>query len=84
MKEPNEHQLKFLQKIRFGDEEWEKDIIWIKRMDSVSSPKIQRKVNKLFEDTIKREKLFSKKTKNYNLISEADNVWESQRLNNGK
>ena len=81
MKAPNKKQIELLKSVSFGEEEWEKDIIWIKRMDAVSDPKKQLKVDKLFEKTIIQKNLHSHKEKEFSIISEGDNVWDSQRLN---
>ena len=81
LEKPNEKQMQLLKKLTMPNEEWAKDIIWLKRMDAVSNSKQQREADKLFETIIKMNKLFSKDELKFKLISEKDNVWDSQRQN---
>jgi hypothetical protein len=79
LERPNKRQLQLLRKVRLPDEEWAKDIIWLKRLDAVSSPKMQLEANKLYDKTIADAGLYSAETHEFKLISVSDNVWESQR-----
>ncbi len=76
-----EKQKEILSKVKFPDEEWARDIIWLKRMDSVANKANQVKADQLFHNIINKHSLFSKKEKKFILISEKDNVWDSQRQN---
>ncbi|RLE41503.1 hypothetical protein DRJ48_05425 [Candidatus Woesearchaeota archaeon] len=80
LEKPNKKQLELLKAVEFPNEEWAKDIIWLKRMDAVANPKLQSEVNQLYVETISKHKLFTKDARKYKLISEPDNVWDSQRL----
>ncbi len=80
LEKPNKAQLALLSSIEFPNSEWAKDIIWLKRMDAVANPDMQKRANELYITTIKKHNLFSKEKRKYKLISALDNVWESQRL----
>ncbi len=84
IEEPNKAQMELLASISFPDEEWTRDIIWLKRLDAVSHERKQREANELFNKAISENNLFSKKEKHFRLISYDDNVWDSQRLNKKK
>jgi hypothetical protein len=76
---PSKEQLKLLESIELPEEEWAKDIIWIKRKDVVSDKEMQKKAEDLYRDLVSEHSLFSRVERKFILISEVDNVWGSQR-----
>ncbi len=79
LEHPNKKQLELLKSVKFPEAEWAKDIVWLKRLDAVSSPAKQLRANKLYDEVIKANRLFSRDEPEFRLISEIDNVWDSQR-----
>jgi len=80
LKEPNLKQLELIKRIEFSDEEWARDIIWLKRKDMVSFHSAQLEANELFRKVIEENELFSKKDEKFRIISTVNNLWEKPEL----
>lgn len=80
LENPTPEQLEILKRFELPDEEWARDIIWLKKMDATDNPGLQAKAERVFSSTIESQGLGSKKSGKYLLIAESHNVWESQKL----